>query len=402
MHHTSCKKHHFSTNYFRKMIKLFRTSTIATSLDTLLKGQLHFLNQYFEVTAISGYDKRLEKVQQRERVKIHSIEMQRNISPIKDFVSLIKLYMYFKREKPKIVHSITPKAGLLTMLAGKLAGVPIRMHTFTGLIFPSKTGMMQKLLILMDRLLCWSATNVYPEGNGVKNDLINYKITSKPLKVIANGNVNGIDLDFFCPTQVSQEDKEKLKQELNIASNDFVFIFVGRLVGDKGINELIKAFTDLEKNNLKLLLVGPMEEKLDPLKPESIKEITKNKSIIYVGFQKDVRPFFAISDALVFPSYREGFPNVVMQAGAMELPSIVSNINGCNEIIIEGENGTIIPTKNTEELRKKMELLFTDKELYNKLKKNSRRMIAERYQQSVVWKAILEEYKKLTTFHNIE
>ncbi|ATA89104.1 glycosyltransferase family 1 protein [Capnocytophaga stomatis] len=384
------------------MIKLFRTSTIAASLDTLLKGQLRFLNQYFEVTAISGYDERLEKVQQREGVKTHPIEMQRSISPIRDFVSLVKLYLYFKKEKPEIVHSITPKAGLLTMLAGKLAGVPIRIHTFTGLIFPSKTGMMQKLLISMDRLLCWSATHVYPEGNGVKNDLINYKITSKPLKVIANGNVNGIDLVFFSKDQVSQEDKEKLRQKLNIAHNDFIFIFVGRLVGDKGINELVKAFKNLKVSNLKLLLVGPMEEKLDPLKPESIIEIEKNKDIIYVGFQKDVRPFFAISDALVFPSYREGFPNVVIQAGAMELPSIVSNINGCNEIIIEGENGIIIPAKDTEELEKKMKLLFTDKDFYNKLKQNSRRMITERYEQSVVWKAILEEYKKLTVLHNME
>src|SRR5690606_35774476 len=244
--------------------------------------------------------------------------------------------------KPTIVHSITPKAGLLTMLAGKMAGVPIRMHTFTGLIFPTRTGVMQKLLIKMDQLLCWAATNIYPEGNGVKKDLINYKITSKPLKILANGNVNGIDLEYFSKKNISIDQQNQLKQDLQIAENDFVFVFVGRLVGDKGINELVQAFQNLETRNQesaslvsnlealvpspqslvsskvpKLLLVGPLESDLDPLKEETLKEITNNPNIISVGFQKDVRPYFAIANALVFPSYREGFPNVVMQAGAM-------------------------------------------------------------------------------------
>ena len=377
------------------MTKLFRTSTIAASLSSLLKGQLHFLNQHFEVTAISGYDRHLKEVQDREKVKIHSIEMQRRIAPFKDLVSLVKLYLYFRKEKPTIIHSITPKAGLLTMLAGKMAGVPIRMHTFTGLIFPSRTGMMQKLLIWMDRLLCWAATNVYPEGNGVKNDLINYKITSKPLKVIANGNVNGIDLEFFSSDRISKEQKNNLKQELGISDDDFVFVFIGRLVRDKGINELVEAFIELNSPNTKLLLVGPKEDELDPLKPETTQEIETNKNIIFVGFQKDVRPYFAISDALAFPSYREGFPNVVIQAGAMELPSIVSDINGCNEIIKDGTNGLIIPSKNIQELKKAMEKLLNDKELYKVFKQNSREMIASRYEQSVVWKALLEEYQQL-------
>ena len=209
-------------------MKLFRTSTIPLSLNVLLKGQLRFLSQEFEVTAISGAGKDLEEVAGRENVKTHAVEMQRQISPVKDFISLFKLYLYFRKEKPQIVHSITPKAGLLSMLAAKLAGVPVRMHTFTGLIFPSKTGIMQQLLIKMDKLLCWAATNIYPEGNGVKNDLINFNITSKPLKVLANGNVNGIDLEFFSKTTVSAIKQNQLKQDLGIRVNDFVFIFRGR------------------------------------------------------------------------------------------------------------------------------------------------------------------------------
>jgi glycosyltransferase involved in cell wall biosynthesis len=376
--------------------KLIKTSTVPESLYGLLKGQLKYLSQHFEVVGISSKGNFLDETSKREGIRTIEVEMQRGISPFKDLISLFRLYHRFKIERPTIVHSITPKAGLLSMLAAKFAGVPIRMHTFTGLIFPTKKGFMQNLLIWMDRLLCWAATNIYPEGNGVKNDLINFKITSRPLKVIANGNVNGIDLDFFSISQVSEKQKNELKNDLRINSDDFIFIFVGRLVGDKGINELVTAFTELNMSNSKLLLVGPLEEHLDPLNLETIEQINSNPSILNVGFQKDVRPYFAISDALVFPSYREGFPNVVIQAGAMELPSIVSDINGCNEIIIEDENGTIIPVNNTDAIKTAMNKMMLDIEYFSRLKNNTRKMIQSRYEQAVVWNALLEEYNYLT------
>lgn len=377
------------------MEKIIRTSTIPISLNVLLKGQLKFLSKHFNVIGISSSGKDLEEVQIREGIVTKHIEMERGISPLKDLVSLYHLYIQFKKEKPIIVHSITPKAGLLTMLAGKLAGVPIRMHTFTGLIFPTRTGAIQKLLIKMDQLLCWAATNIYPEGYGVKNDLVNYKITTKPLKVLANGNVNGIDLDYFNTNQILVEQKEHLKNEFGINENDFVFIFVGRLVGDKGINELVEAFSKLENQYSKLLLVGTLESELDPLSPTTLRTLAQNKNIFFVGFQKDVRPYFTIANALVFPSYREGFPNVVIQSGAMELPCIVSNINGCNEIIVEGENGTIISVKDTEGILTAMNKLIKDKDYYLKLKKNAQPMIQSRYEQSVVWNALLDEYNLL-------
>ena len=177
--------------------KVIRTSTIALSLNVLLKGQLSFLKKYYNVIAASGDDEDLRIVENREGVKTKDITMQRQIVPFKDFISLIKLYFYFKKEKPKIVHSITPKAGFLSMVAAYLARVPIRIHTFTGLIFPTRLGAMQRLLIVMDKILCKCATHIYPEGEGVRNDLISYNITSKPLKVLANGNVNGIDTSYF-------------------------------------------------------------------------------------------------------------------------------------------------------------------------------------------------------------
>ncbi|WP_111958372.1 glycosyltransferase family 4 protein [Chryseobacterium lathyri] len=381
-------------------MKIIRTSTIPLSLNVLLKGQLKFLSEFYDIVGVSSEGQLLDEVEQREGIKTIEVNMERGISPLKDLTSLYKLYKILKREKPVIVHSITPKAGLLTMLSGKMAGVPIRIHTFTGLIFPTRKGMVQKLLISMDKLLCSAATHIYPEGEGVRKDLIDYKITSKSLKVIGNGNVNGIDLEHFSPGQITEAQKDLLKKELNIEDAHFVFVFVGRLVGDKGINELVKAFSHINKKEnsqrqSKLLLVGPLEQELDPLHPDTLREIENNPDIISVGFQKDVRPYFAISDALAFPSYREGFPNVVMQAGAMGLPSIVSDINGCNEIIIEDQNGAIVPVKNSEKLSEAMRKMKLDTDYYQKLKMNARPMIESRYEQSVIWNALLSEYKKL-------
>ena len=373
--------------------KIIRTATVAMSLNILLKGQLRYLNQFFDVLAVSGYDADLETVKNREGVSIVSVTMKRSIAPFQDLISLYRLYKLFKKERPIIVHSITPKAGLLSMVAAKYANVPVRIHTFTGLVFPAKKGLFQKLLILMDKVLCWHATHIIPEGAGVKQDLLDYKITKKPLEVIANGNVNGIDTTFFNSNTISEQQQQNLRNELGIDSSDFVFVFIGRLVADKGINELVRAFLSLKIPNCKLLLVGPYETE-DPLQPETLKAIQQNDSILSVGFQHDVRPYLVISDCMVFPSYREGFPNVVMQAGAMGLPSIVTDINGSNEIIIEGFNGTIVPSKNVTALLRAMIRIKEDETWRNQLQSNARSSIISRYEQELVWEALLIKYKE--------
>lgn len=375
--------------------KIIRTSTVAMSLDLLLKGQLAYLNKFYEVVVVSGDDDHLAEVRNREKVKAIAVPFQRQIAPIHDLISLVKLYKVLKKEKPYIIHSITPKAGLLSMIAGYFAGVPIRIHTFTGLIFPSKKGVTKFILIQMDRLLCFFATQIIPEGQGVKNDLIQFSITKKPLNILANGNVNGIDLDYFNPILFSDLERVKLKSELSISENDFVFVFVGRLVKDKGINELIAAFDSLQQDikNIKLLLVGNFEPELDPLLKATVDIINTNTNIISVGFQSDVRPYFSISNALVFPSYREGFPNVVLQAGAMGLPSIVSDINGCNEIISNNKNGIIIPAKDQQAIYDAMKTILNPK-VCQQLQSSSRTTIDANYKQEKVWDALLEEYRK--------
>ncbi len=385
------------------MKKLIRITTVPISFKVLLKGQLRFMaSNGFDVKGVSSDGEELKEVHENEGIVMEAINMSRKITPFQDLKSLWEMWNFLRKEKPQIVHTHTPKAGIIGMLAARLAGVPHRLHTVAGLPLMEATGIKRKILNFVEKLTYSSTTRVYPNSKGLYDFILQNNFTqSNKLKIIANGSSNGINTTFFSPDQVSETERVALREKLNIQPDDFVFVFVGRIVSDKGINELIKAFSELQavENNelmgIKLLLVGGLESDLDPLNPETLAEINQNKDIISVGFQQDVRPFFAISDALAFPSYREGFPNVVMQAGAMGLPSIVSDINGCNEIIVEGENGLIIPPKNVEKLKEKMLTLARDKNLYIKLKENSRRMIENRYEQSVVWNALLEEYEGL-------
>ena len=375
--------------------KLIRVTTVPISMDKLLHGQLRFMSAYFEVIAVSSDREYLARVGAREGVSTFPLEMSRKITPLADFIAIFKLYFFLRKEKPLLVHSHTPKAGLVAMIASKLAGVPHRLHTVAGLPLLETKGFKRALLNWVEKLTYACATKVYPNSLGLKEIIVQEKFCApSKLKVIGNGSSNGIDSGHFNPGLFTEAQNLGLRQQLHIGPSDFVFIFVGRLVSDKGINEMVAAFETHQTQHpiSKLLLVGDYEADLDPLLPKTLAAIQTNSAIITTGFQADVRPYLALSNALVFPSYREGFPNVVLQAGAMGLPSVVSNINGCNEIIEEGKNGTIIPVKNHEAIAQKMDLFLEDNDYYKQLQSNSRSMITSRYDQLVIWQAILQEY----------
>ena len=374
--------------------KLIRVSTVAGSMN-LLAGQLKYYSKDYEVTAVASGSDKLGEVGEREGVRTHEIKMARDVSLWQDIKSLVSMVTFLAKEKPFIVHSITPKAGLISMVAAWLTGVPIRIHTYTGLIFPTASGFKQKVLIAMEKLQCFCATRIIPEGQGVKRDLEVYHITKKPLKVILNGSIKGLDEKKFDPALFTEEQKKELREKLGLTHDDFVFVFVGRLNRDKGINELVQAFRQLSQvRSSKLLLVGPFENDQNPVLTETAREISENPNIFAVGPQKDVRPFYAISDALVFPSYREGFPNVPQEAGAMNLPSIVTDINGSNEIIIEGQNGTIVPPRDTQSLQKAMQRFLDEPSFVASLAQNARKMITSRYNPQAIWDATLGVYKE--------
>jgi len=383
------------------MKKIIRITTVPLSLSGLLQGQLRFMSQYFNILGVAsnGKNNQLSQVSKLEGISTHAVEMTRKITPIKDLKAVWQLYQLFKKEKPFIVHSHTPKAGTLSMIAAKLARVPHRLHTIAGLPLLEATGIKRMVLNTVEKVTYACATKIYPNSHGLKTIILDHNFAKDTkLKVIANGSSNGIDTTYFNPKYDNLLGHTlELRATLNINKNDFVFVFMGRLVSDKGINELITAFERLCKKNfeIKLLLVGAYENELDPLKPKSLEIIDNNPHIISTGWVDDVRPYYAISDTLTFPSYREGFPNVVMQAAAMQLPSIVTNINGCNEIITHGENGIIVPVKDDIALFEAMDYILKDKGRAKAMGLKSRAHMKSHFERKVVWQAILEEYKQL-------
>lgn len=379
-----------------KKTKLIRITTVPISLRDLLKGQLNFLSQNgFEVVGVSSPGLELEEVREREGVPVIAVEMSRTISPIRDLMALWKLYKVFRKERPFIVHTHTPKAGTVGMLAAKLAKVPVRLHTVAGLPLLEATGIKRKLLNIVERITYSCAIKVYPNSMGLQKIILDNKFTSaEKLKVIGNGSSNGIDINEFNPETVSQRSKNFLRSELGIKPDDLVFLFVGRVVTDKGLNELVEAFYEISSSytNCRLLIVGNRENSLDPLAVKTDKLIQESSSIHMIGYKRNVVNYFAISDVFVFPSYREGFPNVVMQAAAMKLNAIVTNINGCNEMIQNGENGWVVPVKDANLLRDKMRWCVENREASRIMGEKSRKLMQEKFERKFVHGEILREY----------
>ena len=383
-----------------KKKKIVRITTVPSSIHGLLTGQLKFMSKYYDILGVSskGEGDFLKKIGEDQGIRVHEVEMTRTISPIKDLKSLYFLYKLLKVEKPFIVHSHTPKAGTIGMIAARLAKVPHRLHTIAGLPLLEATGIKRFILNTVEKITYSCATQIYPNSYGLKDIILKNGFTTKnKLKVIANGSSNGINTKHFDPSLIDDDDKNNLRKEFGFSNKDFVFVYAGRLVKDKGMNELMIAFEKInnEFKNTKLILMGHYERGLDPLLPETEHIINTNKNITFTGYQEDIRPYFSISDVLAFPTYREGFPNVVMQACAMSLAAIVTDINGCNEIIDHNKNGIIIPPKDEQALYTAMKYMLNNPEKVKTMSQNSRSKIIANYEQELVWKSLLQEYNQL-------
>lgn len=375
-------------------MKLLRVMTSSGSLG-LIDGQPKFLSKEggIDITlAAGGEEELLQGVAKKYDVDCYYLpHLVRPISIVNDFKALCEMIRMMRRQRPDIVHANTPKGSLIAMIAAWVCRVPHRVYTVSGLRFEGAGGKSRWLLKTMERITCACANKVIPEGQGVLNTLKRERITRKPLSVIHNGNINGIDLDHFRETPELQSKAQEIRR---LIGGDTIFIAIGRIVGDKGINELVEAFDQLSDPDSRLILVGPYE-KIDPITLKNLQTIESSPQIYEAGWQDDVRPWLLAGDIFVHASYREGFPNVVMQAGAMGLPSIVTNINGSNEIIIPNQNGVIVPPKNSDALYNAMKTLLEDKELRRQLASNARELIVSRYNQRDVWRAILQEYQRL-------
>ena len=385
------------------MPKLIRITTVPSSMRSLLKGQLRFMTNYFEVVAISSDSEDFDEIMHLQGdIRGYRVEMTRKITIVKDLKALFGIIKILRRERPDIVHTHTPKAGLLGMLAAWICRVPHRLHTIAGMPLLEAHGLKRVVLNFVELLTNACATNVYP-NSFVMMDIMRQNRLASPrkMKVLGNGSSNGIDVEYFSPEAVGRT-KEEIRRDLGIYDNMFTFVFVGRIVRDKGMNELVEAIKLLDKEGkkFKVIIVGRFESELDPLREGNEEFIRTHSSVCYVGLQSDVRPYLLAADALVFPSYREGFPNVVMQAGAMGLPCIVTDINGCNEIVEDGVNGVIIPPKDVQALHNAMTAMCEDADFRARMALVAREKITSRYKQQDMWDALLTEYNEQLGIRN--
>lgn len=376
-----------------KDVNIARVSSVAFFIETQLRAQITSLvDSQAKVTVVASESCLGQEIPGTEYV---SIEIPRKINLFKDLIALVKLWLLFKRSKFEIVHSTTPKAGLLSAIAARLARVPIRLHTFTGQPWVELTGLKYFLSKGSDKLIVSLNTHCYADSHTQKDFLLEQGVANEQsLSVLGSGSLAGIDLVRFNPQRFNDLHKQQLKKELGIPIKAKILLFVGRVSRDKGVYELLEAYQKLikEQPNTYLVLLGPAEISLDVFL-EKIPKIISNK-IIFAGFSKEPERFMSISDMLVLPSYREGFGTVVIEAGAMGIPTIGSNIYGLSDSIINGETGLLVPVKNIDKLAEAINLLLKDTSFRIRLGNNAKKRVESAFSNVLHNELVTREYAR--------
>lgn len=382
------------------MKKIIFVTTVAQSMG-FFKGQLKFLSDYYDITFVSSNEENPKELQERAQcygVSYYELPMVREISLGIDIKSLFLFFRYFKKVRPDAVHGNTPKGALLSMVAAKLTGVKTRIYMCHGLRYQGCMGLKRKVLVTMERITSFCATHVLCVSDGVRETLANDRICNRQKsRVIGCGSCNGIDMSLFNPLVYTNEQKLKLRAQYGIASDEFVFIYMGRIVKDKGVNEMIHAFTRYRKEypKIRLLILGAFEDALNSVDSNVATLIKENQEgVVYCGQQLDVKPFLVASQCLLLPSYREGFGLVLMEAGAMGIPVISSDIIGCNNVVTK-DNGLLVQPRDDNSLYQAMKEMVENKVFYQQLAVSTRQSIIDRFEQRTLWNKYLAFYQSV-------
>ena len=381
--------------------KLIRITTVPMALKYLLPGQMNFMkNNGYEVLMISADGKELPDVIEQEQCRHIVVPMTRKITPFQDLKCLWQLIKIFRKEKPDIVHSHTPKAGLLGMIAAKVAGVKVRIHTVAGLPLMVESGFKYQLLKTIEKITYAAANHVWPNSQSLFQFISREKLANpRKLGIIGSGSTNGINSDRFNIDKLDQNKMQRIKTEIGFNANNTYLLCIGRLVKDKGIVELVNVFTNLQQTNpsLRLILVGDFEESLDPLPTSTIHKIQNNNAIIHITWSNEVEYYMGLAHNFVFPSHREGFPNVLLQAALMKLPILCSRIHGNVDIVEHKKTGLLFNSNDENSLREQLEWALHHKEEFTTMVNNLYHNILTTYPREIIWNAIKLEYDKLTS-----
>lgn len=387
------------------MPKLIRITTAPLSLKYLLSGQMKYMNENgFDVLMVSSDGKEWPDLLANEKCRNKIIPMTRQITPFKDIVSLWRLYRLFKNEKPEIVHSHTPKAGLLAMLAAKFAGVKIRIHTIAGLRFMTATGTKRRILVFMEKLTAKAAHHVWPNSYSLLAYIKKNKLVKESkLEVMGHGSSNGVNLNRYSASALKPEILDEIKKQVSYDPQYKYLLNMGRIVRDKGIDEVLKVFSKVQEKDptLKLIVLGAFEDDLDPISEEARNILQTHPAVIHIDWSDHVEYFMHIAHLLVHASYREGFPNTLLQAGAMNCPIVCTEIEGSVDIVTHKETGLIFKPGNAEDLHEKLIYALEHPDEMKQLAFNLHRKVEDKFSQPYLYSCIRQRYLELLKEKNL-
>jgi glycosyltransferase involved in cell wall biosynthesis len=379
--------------------RVIRVTTDPYHLWNFMDGQARYLRDSgYDIQVVSAPGPLLEKFAAREQVPVHEVPMKREIDVASDIRSLTQLCRLFSQLRPDIVHGATPKAGLLTMLAGEWARVPIKIYHVAGLRWWTLRGLKRRIVMNSERTACGLSDLVLSVSPSVRQALVDHKLTTPDrIRVLAEGHENGIDVDnAFNPSLVGPAMRLRTREAFGAPRDAVIAGYFGRLVHDKGIEELTKAWLRLrdEIPRLHLLIVGENDD-TDPVARETRCLLESDSRVHLAGWIEDVAPFYAAVDYCVLPSYREGFPTIPLEAGAMQRPTITTDAIGCVDAVRDGITGVRIPVGNADALTEAMRAYSLNTQLRETHGHAAREYVCAHYRREIVWEALRAEYQRL-------
>ncbi len=379
-------------------IKLVHITTVPETLN-FLRGQVGYLKQQgFDVHALSSPGEFLNQFGDREQVTVHAVKMARRITPVQDLLAVFRLIQCLDHIRPQIVHASTPKGGLLGTISAWLAGVPVRIYHMRGLPLMTARGYKRWLLWWSEKVSCLLADQVICVSHSLREVAVSEGLCpAAKIKVLLGGSSNGVDATgrFNCD-RFDADMAQETRREYEIPTDALVVGFVGRLVRDKGITELVEAWKSLraEFPNLHLLVVGPFEPQ-DPV-PSDVEQLLRQDARVHLtGSRYDTSPLYAAMDILTLPTYREGFPNTPLEAAAMQLPVVATRIPGCVDAVRDGVTGILVPPRNADALAEAIRVYLKHPELRRQHGQAGRDRVLKNFHQDAIWDAFYQEYRRL-------
>lgn len=377
-------------------IRIARISTVAFFLVTQLRGQVEKLAEMgADVTLICSPGPELKQLHLGPRLRYIPEQIERSIHSFHDLLLVLRLFRLFRRERFDIIHTTTPKAGLVAGLAAFLARVPVRMHTYTGQVWVTQRGVMRQVTRFADKVIGMLATRCYADSPSQCAFLVSEGIVSKrKLKGIGQGSLAGVDLRRFDPRRFDEQDRNRLRAKLGISGDASVFLFVGRIASDKGVHELLDAFAKIraEGYDAVLVLAGPLNEECGGEASISGEELRSRESVHYTGFCDEPERLLSITDVLCLPSYREGFGTVVIEAASMGVPTIGTRIVGLVDAVKDGETGLLVEPMSSDALAEAMRRILAEDSLRERLASAAQARCRAMFDSNVITAAVASEY----------